>query len=905
MGRFYKTSSANPLDYMYRINAPLMERVIATNDKYITDNLDHLSKLNTAAEGFNYLVPDEQRAKEITEQYDKQITNVAKAIRENPAQWRQYTDAIRTLSSDLQSNYKTGEISKITGNYNSYKTVSDYIDKQLEQFGKDGKGISADRAQAYKNHFLKTFIEKDAKGTNYDPKTGKYNAISVFNPMSNIDIRKHLGDELDKIKADSKLYKKDAITGDEWYFNKRTEKWEGVTPDRILEIVTDRLTDPQLQNYMQQESKVGLMKGIYDDDGKMIAPYNYRGVDIAPQEKKTIDAIKSQIAKTKDNNIKQQLQSQLDIYEKGLRSRKVLDWNEQSSLSPVIRGLVNQYAYNKSEQFDELRNNSKGSTKYIQGQTNQRQANLFQHQKDMAKAKEDAANQRFKEKMEWEKYKWDNPHEKKTSTGTGTTPKKSDTSVITPPVESTVSRLNTNSFEDWTTTDPQTGQEVKVLSNAGLSADISRLKDEEKSASNRLNEIYSSMKSIIGNRKLTDLTPPELNQISILNVEKNQIKQNLPKIQSDLNARRKWYQGSVDAVLSNNPNAKKDAASGTVAADLTQDEVSLYKEFESDRAGEKMRQDIINLEKKFPKISDPTEGAHARATSGGTMIDSPQVKAAKDKLQNYLQVKKKVDERRDNFLAQIRYTPIDTDAIQLSKDDSKVISDMVFANLQGVKLFDNTGNKATKLGDLEGKGINWPWKDSDDYRMSFVDDKNNLLNYISRENVTTHIEQVGNTTKIGSGNALLKVRFSDPNGQIPETSFYLEVTPELQKQIGTKMSQSKNPEVQKIASSLLDDEGNEIRRQLINPSMQRVAGQSEGTDPVTTIVYIRNGASKIPLQVTRLSGSDGNTHLNITATTADGQQIPLPGTQSGVPGWFNGIDDFIEYVKTKKQQSTK
>ena len=89
------------------------------------------------------------------------------------------------MGKDLRENYRTGEISKIAGNYSQYKGVSDYIDKQMEAYNKDGKGISADRAKAYKQHFLKNFA-----GTQYDASTGQYNMMQAFNPMANIDIRK-------------------------------------------------------------------------------------------------------------------------------------------------------------------------------------------------------------------------------------------------------------------------------------------------------------------------------------------------------------------------------------------------------------------------------------------------------------------------------------------------------------------------------------------------------------------------------------------------------------------------------------------------------------------------------------------------------------------------------------------
>ncbi len=40
MGYRYRTSSAAPLDYMYSLNVPLMQKAVQANDEGITQNLD-------------------------------------------------------------------------------------------------------------------------------------------------------------------------------------------------------------------------------------------------------------------------------------------------------------------------------------------------------------------------------------------------------------------------------------------------------------------------------------------------------------------------------------------------------------------------------------------------------------------------------------------------------------------------------------------------------------------------------------------------------------------------------------------------------------------------------------------------------------------------------------------------
>jgi hypothetical protein len=54
MGRGYRTASASPLDYMYSINTPLMEKAITANDQAITGSLNASDKLSQLA-NYTYL----------------------------------------------------------------------------------------------------------------------------------------------------------------------------------------------------------------------------------------------------------------------------------------------------------------------------------------------------------------------------------------------------------------------------------------------------------------------------------------------------------------------------------------------------------------------------------------------------------------------------------------------------------------------------------------------------------------------------------------------------------------------------------------------------------------------------------------------------------------------------------
>lgn len=389
MGRFYKTASATPLDYMDRLNVPLMEKVIDTNDQYIDQSLNQTTQLTNLADTFPYLDVDQDRAKEITDQYNKKIDDITATIRSDPANWRSQSDSIQDVGKDLLNNYKTGEISKIASNYGKYKEVSDYIDKQNDEYTKTGKGISADRGAKYKQMFLSNFLRANPKGTSYDSKTGDYNSFEAYNPMSNIDIRKALSDQMDKLKADGEIRITDQLTGSGEYFNKETNKYESITPERILRIATDRLNDPQIMDYLRQDTQAGIINGVYDTNtrspnyGRFINPYTYNGVPLSSADQTVIYGMRKHIDATKNTNLKQQYQQQLDAYTKQLSDRKQLNWNDNSYLSPILRGIVDQYSSSKIDTENSLRANPIWSTKFVQSQTNNRDAANIKSKEDM------------------------------------------------------------------------------------------------------------------------------------------------------------------------------------------------------------------------------------------------------------------------------------------------------------------------------------------------------------------------------------------------------------------------------------------------------------------------------------------------------------------------------------------
>lgn len=881
MSRFYRTTRATPLDYMHRLNIPLMEKVVATNDGYIDQNLQQADALSQLA-NYNYLEGDSEDAQKIIGDYRSQIDSITDAIRKDPANWRAQLDPIRKIKSNLQNDYTNGPIAKQIYNYNQRKTSFDQIDKQVELYNKTGGrdksgntvGIDPQRAA-----LMKSYLDKQFTKTGYDPATNNYNVYKAGNFMSNIDVRKRLSEGFEKLKADGTIRVGEDLTKGGEYFNKVTQKWEGLTPQKILQLTTDRLQgDDGLMDYLRQDSQIGNIRGAFDEQGRFINPYSNEHVELSPEEQQGIDKIEHSISKTKDPAIKAHLQKQLDSIKSASANRTSLKWNDQSYLAPIMRGIVNEFSYSKTDTENDLTNNSLYNTKLNISATNQRDAlnrgsreriagaNLAyraKHDKEVA----DALEKRF-QTQEANKFKLKELAPGKAATGTTKALTNKDL-----PSESGLDAVATNSFEDWSTKDRVTGQRVPVLSNAGLSSDIDNFKRQLDSTTNRLNAVNTLLEN-----KPNPSNPTEVNEYNKLLLEKQQLTFASKKIESDLGERRNFYKRSTEVALT----------------DLTPDEKRTYEYIQKEKPQEKLKKKIEELTAKIAdtaKVKSGELGSKTLQYNNGLVEEANKLR---NELKHYTEVKNKVDKKRDDYLAELRKDHIDEDGIKLGQKDAADVSHILLSNPTGLQLYDNTG-KSTAGIDLEGKGISWFNPKADNFKLSFAD--NSLADYITNSHTEIIPQSIAPTTALGNGNAVIKVQFNDPNGEIPKgKDYYIVATPEMQKQLGTKFKGHKNPDIAAVADNILDDLGNSIRRQIAKPN-NATGSVNDGQKFVTFIPD--NQGNQIPLNTVRI----GN-HYNVTFRNKNGEDVPLPSL-SGKPGFFNGSSELIQSIKAVKAGTLK
>lgn len=257
MGRFYKTSSANPMDYMYKLPEEMMMNVLNNSETQIDNIYQQSDFLNSALAKVKYLTPDKERVEAITKSYGSEIDNIVKTLGTDVSQWRKYLPAIKDLGRKVDKDFSTGEIGKIQSNYNSYQEY----DKYIAEKEKDNK-VNPITGSTFRRKSLEGFA-----GTNYDSKTGTAHSFNGEKPMEDIDLNKWMDEQLKGLKDSGKVTW-DAKAGQ--YIIETENGWEGITQDKILGVLSKSISgDPTLMQYLNQRQRFGLVNDVFDKEGKL------------------------------------------------------------------------------------------------------------------------------------------------------------------------------------------------------------------------------------------------------------------------------------------------------------------------------------------------------------------------------------------------------------------------------------------------------------------------------------------------------------------------------------------------------------------------------------------------------------------------------------------------------------
>jgi hypothetical protein len=865
MGRFYKTANANPMDYMYQLNLPLMQNVLAANEAGLNNELNQADQIGSLAEKFNYLTPDSDRAKQIMDSYNKQVDDLSRSIQTDPLSWRKKKGELKALGRKLETDYRAGEISKIAGNYARYKELDDYITKR-EEAGK----LSPYEGQVFRQKALESLKE----GTSYNPQTGQYNLLNAVKPMDTIDIRERLSKFIDNMKANEGL-EWDTQAGQ--YFKKTTKGKEYISPERIIETAMSGLMgDNELQQYLKQRTDFGLMKGVYDKEGKFISPYNYVMNPANEIEKQQIATLQNQINQARKTNptVADQLQQELDAKVQGLSSRTKLQANRESSLMPIIASLAGEYSYEKVKEGIDLKNNSLynlGINLDFQG----KQKALDRAQKeDFFNARQKQAEQFHKDVMELGWYKAMNPPQR--GTGSKATAKAgSKTKVEETPTPTSVGA------QDAT---PWFGD--KFYTNAGLSETLDQGKKDMDSLSNKIKGYQTELINTLRGRSIDQLTPQERAQVDKLNMGLQNAQNQLQDRASTTDQARQWYNQSVDYAL-RSPDASK-------RFNISDKDRELYAQFGSDRMAQKLKEDIDRSAESqyvFPGAHKGTVGWFGRNITE----DDPELLQKRQLLTDYLSAKERIDKARDFYLQKARETTNQAPTIEFGSEDKKAIGALLNNKTHGLQLFDSKGN--------EGAGM-----DLGNESATFRD--GSLQKYIQSHN--GEIEWLGVSPSLGfdegKTGAVVRIRVKNKDksknsvGDIPsDKDLYVTLDPDSQQAIGLKYATDKNPEIASLGQKLLNARDQQIRNKFMD-IRNGINPQTGEYGPAKTVQIPVPGGS-VPVTVRSFYRGDGEYDYYVTLKKSDGTEVPMKSSGS-TNGFFDSIDQFIQDFNQNYQNKT-
>lgn len=265
MGRNYRTTNAEQVDFMYKLPEKYMLQAIQTADAGNDAIYAQTDLLGNAVLNINHLTTDQERVNQKQEEYNSRIAEVTNPLAENHADYRKHMPAVRTLSRDLETDMKVGEISAIQSN----ATKMSEWDKAEKAKLAAGK-ITVDAYNKAKSAFLGQF-EKQG-GTKYDPNTKTGNVIYTENLYETQDFAKLLKDKIGSIKSSSRASENTSDGGKWLVTNGGKEEW--VSAAKVAQIASDALmSDQNVLGYLKQGAKLGYLSGVVDGEGKFIQPY--------------------------------------------------------------------------------------------------------------------------------------------------------------------------------------------------------------------------------------------------------------------------------------------------------------------------------------------------------------------------------------------------------------------------------------------------------------------------------------------------------------------------------------------------------------------------------------------------------------------------------------------------------
>ena len=146
MGRFYKTSKGNYLDFMYKQPTNLLLKAQQVADQSLAQQQEGYTDLYSKLK-MNYLAQDKEQSDKIILAHEQEIEEKTADLRNNPLKYINNPDELTELSKKIYKDKTRGKWAAVEANYNSYQAYKEKLDAMVKGYNLD-KGVGISRKEA-------------------------------------------------------------------------------------------------------------------------------------------------------------------------------------------------------------------------------------------------------------------------------------------------------------------------------------------------------------------------------------------------------------------------------------------------------------------------------------------------------------------------------------------------------------------------------------------------------------------------------------------------------------------------------------------------------------------------------------------------------------------------------------
>lgn len=330
MGRFYKTSKGQYLDFVYKQPRNMMLKAVQVADAQVAKNESKAADLYGRLK-FNALSPDTKDRDNIIEGYKTEIDDLSEQIRNNPLDFRRDAPTIRALSDKIKDDMERGQIAAIESNYNTRQKYEEELTANEDVSAVEKKKLLAN----YDADFAR-IKDGDTKGGTVFKGTDDYRTYKKGYLSKNVDLYKLVDERGTGIKEmlESQAGWNVKERGDGKYIVTTSGGKEFVDPKRVQSLINNFLaTDPNVKAAFGSRMREGIEGYDKESVGNLFKAASQYAIGKYAYTKDT-----KKVNATADGFA-------MAGYKRDLKNEQfVLERNQDDNNNPMLLGGTNSYS---------------------------------------------------------------------------------------------------------------------------------------------------------------------------------------------------------------------------------------------------------------------------------------------------------------------------------------------------------------------------------------------------------------------------------------------------------------------------------------------------------------------------------------------------------------------------------